>query len=70
MKTEIAALANIALGDHGFGQRFSEDNPFYIIVSATTPEKLNHFKAVASEVASVFGPRVKVDGFLVSDKAE
>lgn len=70
LKTEIAALANIALGDHGFGQRFSETNPFYVVVSATTPEKLNHFKALASEAASVFGSRVKVDGFLAPDKSK
>lgn len=70
MKTEIAALTNIALGDHGFGVRFDGENPFYVVISADTEEALEHLKKLATEATTQFGDRVKVDGFVapISEK--
>lgn len=68
LKKEIAALTNIALGHHGFGERFDAKNPFYVLVSAMTPEKLERIKALAKEAVASFGPRVQVDGFLAPEQ--
>ena len=64
MTKEIAALTGIALGDHGLGSRFTEENPFYIIVSADSPDRLNHLTELACEATEHFGKRVQVDGFI------
>lgn len=63
-KTEAKALINIALGDHGFGERFDADNPFYLVVSAPDAEHLNTMAALAEEIAGEFSGRVKVEGFV------
>lgn len=64
-KTEAKALINIALGDHSFGQRFNQENPFYLLVSAKNEEQLQTLTALAEEVAAEFSGRVKVSGFIV-----
>lgn len=69
-KMEAKALINIALGDHGFGDRFDRENPFYLIVSAQNEEQLAKLTALAEEVAEDFGSRVKVDGFVAPAVAE
>lgn len=64
-KQELAALCGIALGDHGFGQRFSIENPFRIVVSANDQAGLDESLALATEVAGGFDGKVAVDGFLI-----
>lgn len=64
LEKEMKALTGIALGDHGFGNRFNPDNPFYIIVCAKDQEQLNHLLKIGQTVVKDFGDRVKVDGFI------
>lgn len=62
-RNELIALANIALGDHGFGEKFNKENPFYIFVSAENEEQLEKLKEIAQRAAENFNGRVAVDGF-------
>lgn len=64
IKKEITALTGIALSDHGLGERFSGENPFYIIISANDEDNLNYLMNLASEAVNKFDNRVKVDGFI------
>lgn len=63
-QNELGALANIALGDHGFGDKFNQENPFYIVVSARDDEELARLKKVAESAAEQFDGKVVVDGFI------
>jgi len=63
-KTELVALCGIALGDHGFGNRFDLENPFRIVVSASNDEQLEKLTILAESVADQFEGRVVVDGFV------
>lgn len=63
-RKELAILCGIALGDHGFGERFSEDNPLYIIVSAESAEQLKALEEIAEKAAEEFKGRVAVKGFV------
>ena len=64
MEKEIQTLAQIALGDHGFGERFNRENPLYVVVSAETEQQLEELKRAASKAAEKFDGRLAVDGFL------
>lgn len=64
-KKEVTALTNIALGDHGFGQRFNAEQPFYVLVSADNSAQLARLMELARSAVADFGDRVKVDGFVV-----
>lgn len=64
IKTEIKTLTGIALGDHGLGERFNTENPFYVIVSAEDDQQLEHLISVSEEAVSDFNDRVKVTGFV------
>lgn len=64
LRNELGALANIALSDHGFGDKFNQENPFYIIVSARDDEELARLKKVAESAAEQFDGKVVVDGFI------
>jgi hypothetical protein len=61
---ELAILCGIALGVHGFGERFSRENPFYIIVSAENEEQLKMLEEVAEKAVKEFKGRVVVKGFV------
>jgi len=67
LQKEIIALTRIALGSHGFGSLFDAAHPFYIAVSANTPEQLQQLLAVSEEAAAEFGERVKVTGFVAPE---
>ncbi len=64
IQKEIETLASIALGDHGFGQRFTKDNPFYVVVSAKDEDQLGLLMHVATKAARGFDGRVEVRGFI------
>lgn len=68
IEKEVKALSGIALGDHGFGERFNTENPFYIIVSAEDSKQLNRLLEIGRTAAKDFGDRVKVDGFIAPVK--
>lgn len=64
MKSELQTLVGIALGHHGFGERFTSNNPFYIIVSANNQEDLSRWQDVASKALADLGERIAVKGFV------
>ncbi len=68
-RTEAKALIGIALGDHGFGHRFSQEDPFYLLISAENEESLAKTKAWAEAVAAEFEGRVRVESFIAPAKA-
>ncbi|MFA6194721.1 MAG: hypothetical protein WC719_03185 [Patescibacteria group bacterium] len=68
MKSEVKTLAGIALGHHGFGDRFDSANPLRVIVAAKDQEQLNRWIEIGKEAAKDFGTRVKVDGFIAPEK--
>ena len=43
-QNELSALANISLGDHGFGEKFTKKSPFYVIAIAPNNEQLAKLK--------------------------
>jgi|GEM_PF-659551 len=57
---ELKALSGIARGDHGFGNRFNKNNPFYIIIAARNEAQYEELKAVADEAADDSGGVVRV----------
>lgn len=48
--SELKALCRIARGDHGFGNRFDKENPFYIFISAKDDKQYEELKSIADEV--------------------
>ena len=64
-KLELEKLSEIALGNHGFDKRFTNENPFRIIVSANSEEQLKNLIILAESVANKFEGRVVVDGFVI-----
>ena len=65
MQADIKMLANIALGDHGFGKRFTKQTPLYVVISAKDENQLEALTRIAEKAAEQFNGRVAVDGFLV-----
>lgn len=61
---EIATLTSIALGDHGFGGKFTEENPFYVLIFAEDKDQLSELKSIAQKAVDKFDGRVVVDGVL------
>lgn len=64
MKTELETLTGIALGHHGYGDRFSSKNPFYILVAANNAAEQKFWEEAAKEVAAKFESKVSVKSFL------
>ncbi len=62
--TEINALTNIALGDHGLGKRFTQESPFYVIISAAGQEQLDNLMTLANTAIQSFNGRAQVKGFI------
>jgi hypothetical protein len=65
-KKELRILSGIATGSHGFGERFTKDNPFYIFVSAKDEEQQNKLESMAKEALADFGERIQVKSFVYS----
>ncbi|MFA5130915.1 MAG: hypothetical protein WC467_00650 [Patescibacteria group bacterium] len=71
MKSELETLAGIALGHHGFGkERFSTNDPFYIIVVGKDSSEMAAWENAATEVAAKFEGRVAVKGFVSPETME
>ncbi len=62
---EAKALINIAL-HHGYGNRFTVKDPFYLIISAVNESQLAQKIVWAEELAQDFNGIVKVDGFMIT----
>jgi hypothetical protein len=69
MKIEIKTLTGIAF-HHGFGERFTNENPFYVIVAANNSGELAHWEKVAQEAVTSFGDKVQIKGFVRPDSVE
>ncbi len=67
IETEAKALTGIALGDHGLGERFTAEDPFYLIISAVDQDQLNRLIAISESAVKDFGDRVKVTGFIAPE---
>ena len=70
MKKELDTLTGIALGDHGFGNKFTSDDKFYIIVSAKDSAQLAEMTAIAEEAVGKFGEKVAVKGFVYKQEEQ
>ena len=68
MKTEADTLARIALGHHGFGDRFTAEDPFRIVVAAENQEQLDAWIEVGKAAVKDLGDRVAVTGFIAPEK--
>ncbi len=64
LKTELKILTSIAFGDHGFGQRFDRDHPFYLVVSTKDQNQLKDLMELARTAVEEFGDRVIVQGLV------
>ncbi|MBI3632615.1 MAG: hypothetical protein HY225_04155 [Candidatus Vogelbacteria bacterium] len=70
-KEELGIALSIAMGHHGFGDKFSKDKPFIIApIQMITNEKrpdleLQALEAEARAIAAPFGDRVIVEGFRI-----
>ncbi len=62
--SEIKILTDIAFGHHGFGSRFSSDNPFCIMVVADNQKGLDEWKDRAKKSLTDFGDKIHIDSFL------
>ncbi|NTW23038.1 hypothetical protein HGA34_05920 [Candidatus Falkowbacteria bacterium] len=65
-ETELKALCGIALGDHGFGHRFTIDTPFYIVITTESKQKKERYTEIAEKVAKNFHGRVRVKAYVPS----
>jgi len=71
MKSEMETLAGIALGSHGYyGNHFSVQNPFYIMVVAKNPIEENIWENIAKEVAQKFAGRIAVKSVVAPEFIE
>lgn len=61
----ISALSKIALGDHGFGGRFSSEFPFYVLLAVRNEKEKNELVEIAQRAISQFGNRVVVKAAVV-----
>lgn len=59
---EAKVSADIALGDHGFGSLFTEQNPFLLVAVGTEKAQRQSLELELEEVAKTYGGRVKVEG--------
>lgn len=64
-KTELKTAIEIAFGSHGFGNKFSEEMPFSVVVLAKDAETEKNLVAEAKDVVKEFGERVKVHSVLL-----
>jgi hypothetical protein len=62
-KIELQILCGIAFSNHGFGDRFTPSDPFYVFASASDNNRLNELKEWARAATSRFNGRVAIDGF-------
>lgn len=65
-KSELTIALSIAMGHHGFGEKFTEENPFIIApIESSTTEKipLKNLEQEVWEAVRQFGKRVIINGF-------
>lgn len=65
---QVKVAIDIALGHHGFGDRFTEKNPFTVVVAARNEEELKTIQNQSDlvQLVSKHDGRVVIDGFIAS----
>ena len=66
-RRECEIAVSIALGHHGFGELFTKDTPFILVVVGDPEEKaflLGSLRTEVEEIARAYGGRVAVDAFV------
>ena len=64
MEEEIEILSGIALGHHGFGEKFNEGEKFYIVISAKDKEQLTKLTEIAQKGIIKIKDKVEIKGFV------
>jgi hypothetical protein len=65
-RRDVDIALQIASGGHGFGDRITTDNPFYVFVIGSSKDERFSLKTLISEMKtfeSLYQGRVKIDGF-------
>lgn len=66
---ELLLTVSIAFGNHGFGELFTKENPFVVVVWANTEEELNMVKEEIKSTLANNEPykreRIKIDGIVI-----
>lgn len=66
---ELITAVGIAFGDHGFGELFTVDNPFVIVIFSKNNEKLDilkkEIKKILSDDDRFNAGRIKIDGVII-----
>lgn len=65
-RRECEIAISIALGHHGFGELFTKDTPFILVVVGDSKEPVSSFRSLRGEIESLIHPyhgRVIIDGF-------
>jgi hypothetical protein len=60
---EIEIYADIAFSDHGFGERFTEQEPFFILVTVFHPDEFSRVRKRLWEIEEKYGNRVLIIDF-------
>ena len=63
---ELRVTFSIAFGDHGFGNRFTKDNPFIVVIISSSEKELEVIKEriESKELPEEHKDNIKVDGFV------
>ncbi len=62
---EVQVLTNIGLGDHGLGQRITDEKPFYIMVACADTQKAEQMHEAFSTALKDHGDNVQIKTFVV-----
>lgn len=67
---ELKVAISIAFGDHGFGSKFTEENPFIIVLIGNNEAELNDLKKEMAKIVETdaktkqYADKIKIDGFV------
>jgi len=64
VRDEINILTSIAFSDHGFGQRITKEDPFYIFICAKNQTDKIRLTNIAQEAISSYGDKVVIEAFV------
>jgi len=64
---QVGVAIDIALGDHGFGDRFTQKDPFTVVIVAKNKEELQKIQSNQNLIQLIkkYNGRVMIDGFVV-----
>jgi hypothetical protein len=63
-QAEIKILAGIATGSHGFGEKFNNENPLYIFISAKDQDQKSGLESMAKNALADFGDKIQIKSFI------